>query len=298
MGLGEFYSLACAVAWALAIIVFRKAGQGLSPQHLNLLKNSVMLAALTPTMWLLGSPFTLPESAFIVSIISGFIGIAVGDGLYLRAVQMLGASRAGLAGMLYSPWVVLLSGIWLGESLASGQWAGLGLVLFGLLGVGLVQRHSIGAIEHGQFSWGGLLIAGAAMALMAAGVVLVKPALEQESFLTVVWYRAMAGTLPLLFWLERPGTQSHLRLWSAQAWVGVERWGLLLVGCFLGTYVAMLLWLAGYRYTQASVAAVLNESAALWIMLFAWWFLGDTLNRRQLACAGLIAVGVLLVLFA
>lgn len=298
MGLGEFYSLACAVAWALAIIVFRQAGQGLSPQHLNLLKNSVMLLALTPTVWLLGSPFTLPAPALLISIISGFIGIAIGDGLYLRAVQMLGASRAGLAGMLYSPWVVLLSGFWLGESLGYGQWMGLILVLVGLLGVGLLQRRSAAGVDHGEFSWAGILIAGAAMALMAAGIVMVKPTLEQESFLTVVWYRAIAGTLPLLLWLERPGISPHSRIWSKQAWSGVRRWGLLVTGCFLGTYVAMLLWLAGYRYTQASVAAVLNESAALWIMLFAWWFLGDTLNRRQLLCAGLIATGVLLVLFA
>lgn len=298
MGLGEFYSLACAIAWALAIIVFRKAGQGLSPQHLNLLKNTVMLAALTPTMWAFGSPFSLPQSALWASLFSGFIGIAIGDGLYLRAVQMLGASRAGLAGMLYSPWVVILSGIWLGESLARGQWLGLGLVLVGLLGVGLLQRKAVGTAEHGSFSWSGMAIAGAAMALMAAGVVMVKPALEQQSFLTVVWYRAIAGTLPLLLWLERPGAAPQFRLWSAQAWSGVQHWGLLLTGCFLGTYVAMLLWLAGYRYTQASVAAVLNESAALWIMLFAWWFLGDSLSRRQLVCAGLIATGVMLVLFA
>ncbi len=295
MNLGEFYSLACAVAWAMAIVAFRKAGQSLPPQHLNLLKNSVMLICLAPTLWVAGSPLTLGSEPLMISLISGLMGIAIGDGLYLAAVQKLGASRAGLAGMMYSPWVVTLSAIWLDESLRVWQWLGMGLVLVGLLGVGLAQKRRRGDTQE-PFSWSGLGLAAAAMALMAAGVVMTKPVLESEPFLTVVWWRAVAGTLPVLIWLGRPGAPAPL--FSATTWAGVTQWKTLLFGCFIGTYVAMIVWLAGYKYAKASVAAILNESAALWIMLLAWWLLDDRLNRAQLLSASLIACGVLLVLFA
>ncbi len=295
MNLGEFYSLACAVAWAMAIVAFRRAGQSLPPQHLNLLKNGVMLACLAPTLVLAGSPLALSSESLIISLISGLLGIAIGDGLYLAAVQKMGASRAGLAGMMYSPWVVGLSAVWLGETLRPWQWAGMGLVLLGLLGVGVAQRRRRGSTDE-PFSWSGLGLAALAMALMAAGIVMAKPVLEAEPFLTVVWWRAVAGTVPVLLWLARPGAPAPL--FSAVTWAGVTQWKTLLFGCFVGTYVAMIIWLAGYKYAQASVAAILNESAALWIMLLAWWLLDDRLNRAQVLSASLIAAGVLLVLFA
>ncbi len=294
MNLGEFYSLACAVAWAMAIVAFRHAGQSLPAQHLNLLKNSVMLACLAPTLWLAGSPFLLPSNALWISLISGVIGIAIGDGLYLAAIQKLGASRAGLAGMMYSPWVVIFSAVWLGESLRPWQWFGMALVLIGLLGVGLTQTRRRGTSRE-SFSWAGLGLAAIAMALMAAGIVMVKPVLESEPLLTVVWWRAIAGTVPVLLWLGRP--QAPKPLFSPATWAGVQHWKTLLFGCFIGAYVAMIIWLAGYKYAAASVAAILNESAALWIMLLAWWLLDERLNRAQLLSASLIASGVLLVIF-
>lgn len=295
MNQGEFYSLACAVAWAIAIVAFRHAGNAIPAQYLNLLKNTIMLVFLLPTMLLLGSSFSLPTAALGISLVSGFIGIAVGDGLYLAAVQKLGASRAGLAGMMYSPWVVFLSAVWLDEQLRPWQWVGMGLVLLGLLSVGLAQQSRRGPGSE-SFSWHGLALAAAAMALMAAGIVMAKPILETQELLAVVWWRGVAGTLPLLLWLMRPSAPR--RLFSATPWSGVRHWPTLLFGCFIGTYVAMIIWLAGYKYAQASVAAILNESAALWIMLLAWWLLGDRLNRLQLASASLIAMGVLLVLLA
>ena len=43
----------------------------------------------------------------------------------------------------------------------------------------------------------------------------------------------------------------------------------------------MLLWLGGYKYTQASVAAVLNETSSVFILLFAAWWLREPLTRRS-----------------
>lgn len=280
------------MAWAVAIVLFRKAGQHLPAQHLNLLKNSVMLVCLVPTMLLFDSDFSLPSSALGISLISGFLGIAIGDGLYLAAIQRLGASRAGLAGMMYTPWVILLSAVFLQETLGMAQWGGMSLVLLGLAGVGLAQRSGQNQ-GTAPFSWSGLGLAALAMALMASGVVMVKPVLEAQDLLTVVFFRAVAGTLPVALWMMRPAASGAL--FNPAIWNRVTHWPLLLLGCFVGTYVAMIVWLAGYKYAYASVAAILNESAALWIMLLAWWWLDERLNRAQLLSVLLIASGVLLV---
>jgi drug/metabolite transporter (DMT)-like permease len=44
----------------------------------------------------------------------------------------------------------------------------------------------------------------------------------------------------------------------------------------------MILWLGGYKFTEASIAAILNESSSVFIVLLAWMFLGEGLGRRKL----------------
>jgi drug/metabolite transporter (DMT)-like permease len=57
----------------------------------------------------------------------------------------------------------------------------------------------------------------------------------------------------------------------------------------------MLLWLAGYKYTQASIAAVLNEMAAVFMLALAAVFLHDRLKPLQLWGSVVALAGVGLV---
>jgi drug/metabolite transporter (DMT)-like permease len=75
----------------------------------------------------------------------------------------------------------------------------------------------------------------------------------------------------------------------------VRHWPQIIAGSFAGTYLSMMLWLAGYKYTRASIAAVLNETAALFMVLLAVLFLHETVGRRQIAGIALALAGVLLV---
>ncbi len=66
-------------------------------------------------------------------------------------------------------------------------------------------------------------------------------------------------------------------------------WARLVLAAFLGQFLAMLLWLAGYKYTLASVAAILNETASVFILVLAAIWLKEPLTRRA-------AIGVMLTL--
>jgi drug/metabolite transporter (DMT)-like permease len=64
------------------------------------------------------------------------------------------------------------------------------------------------------------------------------------------------------------------------------------MGAFIGQFLAMILWLAGYKFTSASVAAILNETASVFILLLAAIWLKEPLTRRALAGVGLTLAGV------
>ncbi|MGH8500462.1 MAG: EamA family transporter, partial [Methylococcales bacterium] len=72
----------------------------------------------------------------------------------------------------------------------------------------------------------------------------------------------------------------------------------LIIAAFVGQFVAMVFWLAGYKFTSASVAAILNETASVFILLLAWLWLKEPLTRRGLIGVGLTLSGVSFMLWA
>lgn len=292
IGLGELCALGSAISWAVAVILFRHTGQGLPAFELNLLKNAVGLSLLLPTALIIAGP-TLPGYRPLewgLVLLSGYLGIAVADTWYLHALRLLGAGRTGVVASLYSPFVIVLSVVFLGERLRLTQIPGFILILSGILLV--TWRQSKETLERQQLLTGLAYGAGGVL-LMAAGIVMVKGVLEQYEFLWTVVFRLVSGLAGMLIVL------SWRRQWP-QVWARFQQplpWPGLLVACVLGTYVSMLLWLAGYRFTLASVASILNETAATFIVIFAWLFLKEPINPRKLlgvACA--LGGAVLLIL--
>jgi len=292
MGIGEACSIASALAWAGGVIIYKRLGETLAPLQLNLLKNLIVLAFLLPTLALwpgLEWP-ALPLSAFTLALISGVVGIGIADTLYFRALNALGAARVGIIGNLFSPFVIALSFVLLGERLNAMQGVGFVLVSAGVL---LVSGQHAGRPVPAEQLRRGMLYGIAAIALMAVAIVMVKRVLETQPFLWIVALRLAGGTLAL--GAASAWQRKHVLV---QRGAGTTRWALLIAAALLGQYVSMMLWLAGYKYTSASVAAILNESASIFIVLLAWAFLHEGMNLRKLAGVTCTLSGVACMLLA
>jgi drug/metabolite transporter (DMT)-like permease len=68
-------------------------------------------------------------------------------------------------------------------------------------------------------------------------------------------------------------------------------WRTLVPAAVLGAYVSMLLWLGGYKWADASLSAVLNQSATVYMLGLAALFLGERLRPVQVGGALVAAVG-------
>lgn len=289
-GWGEFFSISCALGWALAVILFRKSGETLPAFELNLVKNTIGVVLILPTAILLGG--AMPDygvKGWFLVLGSGVLGIAVADYWYLRALNLLGAGRTGITASLYAPFIILLSMVFLGESLGGYQWLGFVLVLGGIL---LVSWHKHQTEVSPEDLKKGVAFAVGSVFLMALGVIMVKEILETEDFYWTVHWRLAAGLGGLLIFAsvrrEWPKIRRNIR--KPQPWL------LIASGSFLGGYLSMMLWMAGYKLTEATTAAMLNETAGAFIVLFAWWFLKEPLGKRKLMGLCLTAIGVLFVL--
>jgi drug/metabolite transporter (DMT)-like permease len=291
MGRGEVCSLASAACWALGVIAYKRLGESLPPFPLNLFKNGLVFALLLVLCLFVSGPadWRFEASELAITLVSGLVGIGLADTLYFRALNALGAARMGVLGNLYSPFVILLSAGFLGERLTAGQFAGFALVSAGVLVIASVGHAGLAPARRARaFALGALSIVA-----MAVAIVMVKRVLEGHSVWTVSLLRVGGGVAGLLVfgWVNGESMRKHFDL-------GARRWVLLAVAALLGQFLAMLFWMAGYKYTSASVAAVLNETASVFIVLFAWLLLGEAIARRKLVGIALTLGGVMTMLAA
>lgn len=292
MGIGELFALICALMWASAIVLFKYAGDSMSANTLNLVKNVLGLSLLLPTA-IIAEGLVLPDLtllSWVIVVASGYFGIAVADTLYLQALRVIGASRTAIVASLYSPFVVLLSIVFLSETMRYWQWLGFVLVLAGILVV--VYQKSTQELSSNVMIKGALLAAFSVF-LTAAGVVAMKPILASDGFFWLVTLRMLAGVVGMMMYLFLRG-----RIMSTYQTVFYDehKWRSIIVASCFGSYLALLFWLGGFKYADASVASVLNETANIFIVLMASLFLREPLSRRKLLGVGLTFSGVLVFL--
>jgi drug/metabolite transporter (DMT)-like permease len=293
IGWGEFFALASALCWALAVILFRRSGDALPAFELNLFKNLVGFALIVPTLVIVEGlqipVYSLEEAG--IAVISGFLGIAVADTWYLRALSLMGASRTGIVASLLSPFVILLSILFLDESLQGWQLAGFALVMCGILLVTWRQnRREVDAAHLGR----GVFYGVGGVFLMAVGVVMVKEILETRPFMATTTLRLAGGLFGMLVYTLLRGRVGIV----LQRFRQPLPWKFIIPASVLGAYISMMMWLAGYKFIPASEASVLNETANAWIVFLAWLMLGESIGYRKVAGLLLTSVGVVIMLLA
>ena len=291
---GELLALLSPMAWAVAVILFRKTGEKVPPVPLNLVKNSVAWPLFLLTFYLLGAQAPEQTSAndIVLLLASGILGIAVADGLFFMCLNRLGASRQAVVNTAYSPPIIILSVIFLDERLTLLQVAGVLLILSAVLCIGLESPASKDSSEEAPSKLrAGVLLGVGACVAQAVSVVMIKPFMADWPLIWMMCWRVGGGLLasililPLLSREHRAlDSLAHRRVWLT-----------MLPGILCGTYLSLLLWLGGFKYADASIASALNQTASLFTFILAVLILREPVTRRGLTGLGLGACGVLLV---
>ena len=288
-GLGETLAASSALAWAVAVVLFRVSGRRIHPIALNLGKTVLALAAIVATLLILGQPIfpAVPASTTWLLLASGVLGIAVSDTLFFYALNRLGAGLTAIVDCFYSPFVIALSFALLGERLTFIQLAGAGLVISAVLT--LAKEGKLEKIGRKDLAWG-ILYGILAMFFVAFGIVMVKPVLDSVSVFWSTFVRLAGGAAALA--VLTPFLKNRRALLAPL----LERRNLpvLIPAAFFGSYLSLILWMGGMTYVKASVAAVLNQLNTIFIVIIAAIFLKERLTGWKLLAVGLALIGAYL----
>ncbi len=291
--MGELMSVAAAFIWSFSVILFKQASDG-SPIGLNLFKNTIAMVCLALTMWVMGQGIAWDRSQedWAILVVSGVMGLGLADSLFFAALHRLGPGILAVVECAYTPFVVLCAVVLLGEVLSLVFVLGTALVLLGLLLVTVDPklRETVGGNSNFRE---GVLYGVGAVACMAFGIVVAKPVLERSDLVEVTQVRLFFGNVSLLIVVAfRRVPKVDLAIFAPQ-----RVWRKMIPASFLGSCVAMVLWVGGMKYASASVAGVLSQMATVFTLLLGWWLLKEPMTPRKLigaaaAVGGAVVIGV------
>jgi drug/metabolite transporter (DMT)-like permease len=276
---GEVYSALCALLWAVAVILFRKSGEKVTPVVLNLFKDVAGLILLCITMAILSVEFfpaAQTAEDWIVLLVSGVIGIGIADTLFFASLNRLGAGRSAIVDCLYSPFVILCSLVHLDESFGPLLIVAL-VMMVGAIFVGTWQPERDEHEDARQIKIG-IILGVISMACMAIGISMAKPVLDRSDPWWATTVRMAAGTALLAVIVAFTSRRREfLKVFRPSS-----LWKVTIPAAVTGSYLAVFFWIAGMKYTETTTASVLNQSSNVFVIFLATLFLKERLTVRKL----------------
>jgi len=286
---GELAALSASLIWAIASIVYTGVGRTLSPLLLNLVKGLIAIVLLIVTLLLFGQllPQVSPTATGLL-LLSGALGVGLGDTAYFEALNCLGPRRSLVLESLAPPIAALLALVFLNEKLLISAWFGIALTVVGVTWV-VLERTSV-LPDFQPRPKRGLVCGVSAAIAQATGAVLSRAAMAGSDInpLWSTFIRLAAGILILLIWLL---LQHH----TAAELKPLKSWRLLAiiaVTAFASTYLGIWLQQLSLKYAPAGVAQALSATSPIFVIPIAAIALKERVGLQAILGATMALGGV------
>jgi len=286
--MGDLYAVITAVCWSSAVILFDISTKNFTAIQLNVLKNFIGVFGfiLTIVLFSIPSPNFSKQDIFTLAI-SGFLGILIADGLFLESLRRVGSGISAVVSTVYTPTVFIIAYILFNETIKPQSYIGGALVLVGIT-ISVFQYPN--TIKKKDL-YIGILFGLMANILTAYSVLIIKPIMKDNSVIYVALYRFSVGLfLGILINLVKSGSQTVIQKFKQ----GLTN-QYVIFGSLLGTYLSVIFWLAGYKYTLAGRAAIYNQLSTVFIIILARIFLKEPMTSKKVVGVSLAIFGAMIV---
>ncbi len=286
--IGEIAALATALVWAIAVTFFRQLGGIFTPLNLNLWKGLISIAGLSLTLLFMSS--TIPDINDVLwLLLSGLIGIGIGDTAFFAALNRMGERSTLLVAETLAPvFTAMLAVVWISEVLSAIQWLAIAVILAGVdIVLGTRKRKH----KNLHFSLSALSFAALAALCQAVGAVIGRDILTHSEIdpVTASLVRLFGGlalVVPLLIIAKQP--------WIPKQQLTRKTWSVLFGVTFLGTFLAMILQMFSFAHAEAAIVQSLFASSIIFSLLIAR-IQGEKITRNAIWGSLISIAGVALI---
>lgn len=279
-------AFASALVWGAATVLFtlaiRRGGKIENAVFLKNLIGAVLLGALA---WFGGESWGGGEAGpgdLSWLVLSGFLGLALGDFFYFLALTRIGVARTLILLQLVPVVTAVLAWIFLSETLTTGQCMGAFLVVGG----GILARSP--KSKRKRTDGLGYAAAFLCVVLFAVANLLTHYGMTDTGVLTAASWRLAAGALGAvgIGFARRQGLQILASAFQPKTW------RFFFLPSLFGTCLGMALFTAGLKFAKQGVAASLAAATPLVSIPLAFWILGEKPDKRSWVGAILVLIGV------
>ena len=286
--MGDLYAVITAVCWSSAVILFDISTKNFTAIQLNVLKNFIGVFGfiLTIVLFSIPSPNFSQQDIFTLAL-SGFLGILIADGLFLESLRRLGSGISAVVSTIYTPTVFIIAFILFNETINLHSYIG-GVLVLGGITISVFQPPK--TIKKRDL-YIGILFGIMANILTAYSVLIIKPIMKNNSVVYVALYRFSIGFIfGILINILKSGIKQVIQKFKQ----GLTNQYVIL-GAFLGTYLSVIFWLSGYKYTLAGRAAIYNQLSTVFIIILARVFLKEPMTSKKIIGVSLAIFGAMIV---
>lgn len=253
---------------------------------------TVMLGGAATVM---GTWGTLNPALIGVLVLSGFIGIFIGDTVLFACMNRLGPRRSGILFATHSMMSAVLAALFLGERMS-----GLAMVGCALLVGGVMTAIAFGKRAGSESEWEatrGRLAVGVGLGLLAAlgqalGTLVVKPVMGPDVDPVAASAIRMAAGFGFHAVLLVVGWKPA----RLEAVMDKRDWLLLAGSAFMSMALGMTLILAALKYGSAGLVGMLSSISPILLLPLLWWKTRIPPTLGALGGAVLTVAGVVLIL--
>ncbi len=298
---GISFAILASILWSITVTLIKPITNNISPFLINPIKNSIGFLLFSILFIIMNIPFWynhLSNDQYIIILISGSLGMVLGDTIFIYALNKIGANRVAIVDA-FSPVVIYSYSLLLlpHQSLVFVQIIGFIITITGLLI--LTYEKDYEDIDY-QVKRSGILLVLLAMACTGFGVVYLKTVLidiNKETYdiklnLWVTAFRLLPGVILswVIFLFQKNKTKLLLPLKKKNNMIP------LIIASITGPFLALGFWILGYAFiAMPSIASIIGQTSVIFIVLLSWIFLREKLTVLRIISMICVFIGVIFV---
>jgi len=287
--LGELSALLTAFLWSGTSFAFASAVKRIGSLQLNINRMILASVLLLVTCSIAGFSFLLSTSQIINLIISGVIGLVLGDTFLFKAFQNIGA-RLSMLLMASSPAMSsILAYFFLNEDLPMSGLLGIAVTIIGIAIV-VLERKETPDIKY-KISKIGIVFGLLGALGQAGGLIFAKFAFQEGEVneMVATFVRIISSAVILLTGaLLMKRYKNPVLLYKND----IKAFGSTIVGTILGPYLGITFSLVAIANTKVGIAATLMSTMPIIMLPIIRYIYKERLNWQAIVGAFIAVAGV------
>lgn len=287
--IGEIAALITALLWSGTSIAFAEASKRVGPMYVNVTRMVFAVVYLVTTIIVIGAPVDLSLTQILNLVVSGFIGLVVGDTFLFKAYRLIGARISMLVMSLAPAIAALCAYFFLNETLPFLGVVGIFVTIFGVALV-VLQGREVPTSDY-KIDYTGIFYAFIGAVGQGVGLIFAKFAFNESDI------NAFSATLTRILSaliIIYPLVKMTNRYNNPVKVFKENKKGLIytVVGSIIGPYLGITFSLISVSHTKVGIASTLMATVPIMMLPLVRFYYKEKLSWLSVIGAFVAVAGV------